>query len=277
MGGLELEGQVVVITGGSSGLGKALACRLAARGARLALVARDMAKLERAREEILGAGGHGREVLTFSCDVSDYAAVEKTFSGIAERLGPPRLLVNSAGILREGYFERVPLDTFHSVMDINYYGTLHCIKAVLPWFEKQGGGWIVNICSIGGRHGGFGYTAYSSSKFAVMGLTESLRGELKPRGIRVQVACPAEFESPMVEELNKDRTPENRQVVHTFPVLNAEGVADAVVRGMERKRYMIIPDWRVRWLDWSANALPFISRVITDTQVRLARRMKGIR
>lgn len=269
------EGLVTVITGGSSGLGKALARRLAARGARLALVARDKDRLERAREEILSAAGRDREVLVFSCDVADYGAVEEAFSAVASQLGPPGLLVNSAGILREGRFEEVPLEVFHEVMDANYYGTLHCIKAALPWFERRGEGWIVNICSIGGRHGAFGYTAYSSSKFAVLGLTESLRGELKPSGIRVQAVCPAEFASPMVEALNRDRTPENRRLAHTFPVSDAERVADAVMRGLDRGKYMIIPGFRVRMLDWSARLLPAMGRAITDAQIRLARRCGG--
>lgn len=269
------DGQLVIITGGSSGLGKLLARRLAGKGARLALVARDVAKLETVRKELVDTMHPHREVRIYSCDVADYAGVERTMATVTGDLGPPQLLINSAGILREGHFEQVPLEVFREVMEINYYGTLHCIKAVLPYFQQQGKGWIVNISSIGGKYGSFGYTAYSSSKFAVTGLTEALRGELKPQHVRVQLVCPAEFESPMVEELNKYRTPENRRLVHTFPVLDAEKVADAVMQGLERKRYLIMPGRITRMLDLSARVLPPMSRLITDTQVKIARLTSG--
>jgi len=263
------DGQVVIITGGSSGLGKALANRLSAQGAHLALIARDEAKLAAVKGELEAANPH-RKVRTYSCDVADFAATETTMAAIAGDLGLPQLLINSAGILREGRFEQVPLQVFQEVVGINYFGTLHCIKAALPYFQQQGHGWIVNISSMGGRFGAFGYSAYCSSKYAVLGLSDSLRCELKPRGIRLQVVCPPEFDSPMVDELNKYRTPENRRVVHTMPVLDAERVADAVMRGLEKKKYLIIPDPMTRMLDLSNRLLPAASRMLTDTQIKIA-------
>jgi 3-dehydrosphinganine reductase len=202
--------------------------------------------------------------------VTDSAQVEKTMAAIADDLGPPQLLINSAGILREGYFEQLPLSTFNEVMGINYFGTLHCIKAVLPYFQQQGRGWIVNISSIAGRMGVFGYSAYCSSKFAILGLTDTLRGELKPQGIRLQVVCPAEFDSPMVDELNKYRTAENRRFAQTMPVLDVETVADAVMKGLKSKRYLIIPGRISRMLDLGDHLLPWLGRRITDAQIRKA-------
>jgi len=265
------DNKITVITGGSSGLGKVLAHRLAARGAHLALIARDKNKLEATRKELEAANPRCK-ALTYSCDVADYAAVEKTMAAIAEELGPPWLLVNSAGIMREGYFEQLPMQVFHEVMGINYFGTLHCIKAVLPYFQQQGQGWIVNISSMGGRFGAFGYSAYCSSKFALLGLSDTLRGELKPQNVQLQVVCPPEFGSPMVDELNRYRTVENRRLVQTMPVLDVERVADAVMKGLEKKRYLIIPGRASRMLDLSNRLLPGMSRRITDTQIKLARR-----
>ena len=139
----------MVITGGSSGLGKALARRLAGAGSRLALVARDQAGWS-ARGEVLEAAGRDREVLTFSCDVADYAEVERVMAEVAEALGPPRLLVNSAGILREGYFERVPLETFREVMGMNYDGTLRLRPGGAPLLREAGRGLDRQRLSIGG-------------------------------------------------------------------------------------------------------------------------------
>ncbi len=263
-------GKNIIITGGSRGLGKVLAQRLAREGASLALIARDPAKLEAVRDEIAASTQSGRKITIMSCDVSNYREVEKTFRRIAETLGEPQILINSAGIITEGYFENMAIEKYREVMDINFFGTLHCIKAVLPYFKQQGTGTIVNMCSMGGRFGAFGYSVYCSSKFAVHGLTDSLRGELKPENIRFHLVCPPEFASPMVEELNKYRTQENLKVVHTLPVLDVDTVADAVIEGMRKKRYLIIPGRRTRLLDFSNRMLPSAARFIADLKTRIA-------
>jgi 3-dehydrosphinganine reductase len=268
-------GKNIIITGGSSGLGKVLAQRMAREGANLALIARDPAKLEAARDQIARSIKNGQRITAMSCDVSDYPNVVATFKTITETLGRPQILINSAGVITEGYFENMRLEKFREVMDINFFGTLNCIKAILPYFRQQGGGTIVNMCSMGGRMGGFGYSVYCSSKYAVHGLTDALRGELKPQKIRFHLVCPPEFESPMVEELNKYRTRENRRVVQTLGVLDVDTVADAVIKGMRKSRYLIIPGRMTRFLDTSNRVFPFASRLITDLQTRLAYRGPG--
>jgi 3-dehydrosphinganine reductase len=265
-------GKNIIITGGSSGLGKVLAQRLAKQGANLALIARDPAKLQVVRNEIAAGMEPQQLIMALSCDVSRYQDVEKTFAGIVDEMGSPQILINSAGVITEGYFENMAVEKYRELMDINFFGTLHCIKAVLPYLKQQGGGTIVNMGSMGGRFGAFGYSVYCSSKFAVHGLTDSLRGELKPQNIRFHLVCPPEFGSPMVEELNKYRTRENLRVVHTLPVLDVDTVADAVLKGMERKRYLIMPGLRTRFLDFSNRILPSAARLITDVQTRIAYR-----
>ena len=184
------DNKLIVITGGSSGLGKALAERFAGMGASLALVARDRAKLDKVRGELASLCRPGRSVRTFPCDVSDHGAAVKTIDAIAAAMGAPDMLVNSAGILKEGYFETLPPDTFRQVMDINYFGTLYCTMAAMKHFRAKGGGTLVNISSLGGKMASFGYTAYCSSKFALVGLTDTLRCELGPRGVRVHLVLP---------------------------------------------------------------------------------------
>jgi 3-dehydrosphinganine reductase len=262
--------EVVVITGGSSGLGKALALRFAKAGAHIALIARNRDKLARVEEELSSLCEPGRKIAAFSCDVSDYESMEKTFQAVTDRFGLPDILINNAGILREGSFEGFPLSTFQDIMQINYFGILNCAKVVIPLFREKGRGRIVNISSIGGKMGSFGYAAYCSSKFAVSGLTEVMRIELTPLNIKVHLVCPGEFDSPMVDELNTYRSEENRAVTQTIPVLPLDAVADEVMRGIRKDRYLIIPGIMTRLLEMSNRWFPSISRRVVDFKLRSA-------
>ena len=260
--------KTTVVTGGSSGLGKALARRLALKGSRIALIARDEGKLAAARDALIAELPSGGTIDIYPCDVADSRSAQQAFSALAERTGTPDMLINSAGVLREGYFERQPESVFRETMDINFFGTLHCIQAVLPYFKKQGGGRIVNICSVAGLMGVFGYTAYCASKFAVRGLTASLRAELKYQNISVHIAYPGEFDSPMLEAVNICRTPENRTLATTIPKLSADAVADQILRGIERNCYEITPGIATRVLTGFERVFPGVGRLISDLSVR---------
>ncbi|MFH2063715.1 MAG: SDR family oxidoreductase [Pseudomonadota bacterium] len=262
------EGKNIIITGGSSGLGEELAYRLAAKGANLALVARDQARLQSVVKNIPSAADHKIRVEAFQSDVCDPSSVEQTGSRIAETIGIPDILINSAGIISENYFEKLPLETFQKVMDTNFFGTLYWIKAVLPYFQQKGQGRIVNICSMAGLMGTFGYSPYCSSKHAVTGLTQSLRVELKPQNIRFHLVCPAEFTSPMVDQLNTYRTAENRKIVQTIPVLSLEKVADEVIRGIEKDKYLIIPGAITRLFEILNRYFPYLTRRTSDLIIR---------
>jgi 3-dehydrosphinganine reductase len=259
----------VIITGGSSGVGKALAARILERGAcGLALVARKRAPLLAVREELLKTASGTQRVEVFPCDVSDAEDVERTMREAVQTLGPPHVLINSAGILREGYFEKQTLETFREVMDINFFGTLHCIRAVLPHFKEQSGGRVVNICSMAGVMSVFGYAAYCSSKHAVAGLTGTLRVEFKPQNIHFHLVCPPEFDSPMVDEINTYRTPENRKLVSTLPTLTTDEVADSIMGGLEKNRYEIIPGRPARVARMLDRLAPSLGRKLADHQLR---------
>ena len=257
-------GKNVIITGSSSGLGEELAYRLAEKGANLALVARDRARLASVLQKVQATGLRTSKAQTFQSDVCDPASVEQTMAQIAETIGPPDILINSAGIISENYFENLPLEIFRSVMDTNFFGTLHWIKACLPYFRQKRQGRIVNICSMAGLMGTFGYSPYCSSKHAVTGLTNSLRVELKPQKIRFHLVCPAEFTSPMVDHLNTYRTFENRKIVQTVPVLPLEKVADETMRGIEKGKYMIIPGAVTRFFEKLNRYLPSLTRLTSD-------------
>ena len=260
--------KVIIITGGSSGAGKEMAACLVRRGAHLALVARDREKLAAVKKELSAGLSPGQKIGIYSCDLTNPEAVEKSFQEIRAEIGPPDILINSAGVLYEGYFEKQTLKVFRELMEINFFGTVHCIRAVLPDFRQKGGGRIVNICSMAGLMGIFGYSAYCASKHAVAGLTHSLRHELKPQNIRFHLVCPGEFASPMVDKVNAYRSPENRALVHTVPVLTASEVAEVVLKGMERDEYLIIPGAAARLVERLGRWLPGISRSFTDWRLK---------
>ncbi len=264
------ENQTVIITGGSSGLGKALAERFLQQKAQVVIIARNKEKLERAKNELAELGKTNLKPHAFACDVTDYQAAKNLFDEIVDTLGAPDILIGNAGIIKEGYFDQLPIHAFSEVMAVNYFGVLNCAKAITPHFIQAGGGRIVNICSMAGKMGSFGYSAYCSSKFAVMGLTETLRIELKPHNVKVQIACPGEFDSPMVEELNRYRTNENKMVTQTVPVLSLEAVADAVMKGIARGDYLTIPGAFTRAIDLANRIFPSLTHKITDHQVRKA-------
>jgi 3-dehydrosphinganine reductase len=267
------EGKTILITGASSGLGEGLGRRFLEERADLALAARSEDKLSRLREELRSRARPDQRVEIFPCDVSDPAQIEHAIARLVETMGPPDMLINNAGILEEGYFESLPLSTFRETFDINYFGALHCTKAVLPHFMQRGTGRIVNIASLGGKIASFGYSAYASSKFALVGLTEVLRLELAPKGIGVTLVCPGEFESPMVEKLNTYRTRENALVTHTVPVLPLATVVEEIVSGLAKERYLIIPGRTARLLELANRWFPSLFRRIADA--RLARIYRG--
>ncbi len=258
--------QHAVITGGPSGLGLELGRQLAARGLRLTLVARDPAKLESAAA-IVSAEARAAGVDVVAVDVSDPAPLHTAFTTIAAANGGIDLLINSAGILREGYFETPTESDFRDVMAINFFGALNTIRAALPYLKASRGS-IVNIASVAGLTGVFGYTPYCAAKHALVGFTESLRFELEPQGVRIQLACPAEFDSPMVAALDLTRTPENREHALTIPKISIGQVAAEIVSGIDAGQRTILPGTRTRLLVNGQRLAPAIANAIARQRIK---------
>lgn len=234
----------VVVTGGNSGLGLALAHALAGRGARLTLMARTASKLEKAADEIR-ARHPGAVVNIQPLDVTSESAAAEAMNAAAAAQGGIDALINNAGILREGYFQDLAMQDFREVMEINYFGVLNATRAALPHLQRTRGR-LINVASVAGFVGAFGYTSYCSSKHALVGLTSCLRYELEPMGIKVQLVCPAEFDSPMVDALDATRTPENRAHVQTVPKASLEDIVRGVMTGLASDRYEIVPTGMAR-------------------------------
>ena len=257
----------IVITGGSSGLGLALAHACVQRGDRVALLARDLAKLDNAAAEIRALKPDAT-VLVSAVDVQNPASLHDAFEMIVKTLGCIDVLINSAGILREGYFENLSLRVHREVMDINYFGTLNAIQAALPQLKRSKRPRIVNIVSVAGLTGVFGYSAYCASKHALVGLSEVLHYELAPQGITVQLICPPEFDSPMVDALDQSRTPENREHTLTIPKVSVEVIVADVMHAMDRSHFLTVPGRMAHLVSLGLRHFPRISRLIGDQRVR---------
>jgi NAD(P)-dependent dehydrogenase (short-subunit alcohol dehydrogenase family) len=181
----QLAGRVVLITGGSRGLGLLLAREFAGNGCRLALVARDSAELERATHELTGTGA---DVLGVACDVTERTQVDAMLRQVTARFGHIDVLVNDAGRIEVGPFGAMRTSDFRESMETNFFGAINVIDAVLP--ELAPAARIVNIASIGGIVSVPHLLPYSASKFALRGYSLGLRSELFPCGIRVVTVCP---------------------------------------------------------------------------------------
>jgi short-subunit dehydrogenase len=179
--------KVVLITGGSRGLGLVLARELAREGARLAICARDGEELARAREELQNTGA---EVFDVICDVRDQSQVERMIEDVNTRYGQIDVLINNAGVIQVGPLETQTQADFENAMAIHFWASFYTMQAVLPQMKRRGAGRIVNIASIGAKVAVPHLAPYCASKFALLGLSNAMRGELAKDNIFVTTVCP---------------------------------------------------------------------------------------
>jgi 3-oxoacyl-[acyl-carrier protein] reductase len=196
----ELEGKVALVTGGSRGIGRAVAARLAADGAKVVISARDEERVNRTAEELSANGGR---VDALPMDVSDRAAVEAGFDTLLEREKQIHILVNNAGITRDTLLLRMKPEQWNSVIATNVNSLFYCCQAALRPMIRQHYGRIVNMSSVVGLTGNAGQTNYAASKAAVLGFTKSLAREVASRNITVNAVAPGYVSTDMTEALSE--------------------------------------------------------------------------
>lgn len=226
----ELRGQVAIVTGASSGIGRATAERFAAEGMRVVLGARRVERLAAVADGIRRMGGMARAVET---DVTRPEQLGRLVEETVTAFGRVDVLVNNAGLGYFGPVESTPVDEVRYLVDVNVMGTLHGIQAVVPIMRRQRSGHIINVASIVGKRATPGNGAYSATKFAQVALSESLRLELRSAGIQVSVICPV---STLTEffEVAGARSP--MKFTAAGPTFSPEQVAAAIVRCVRRPR-----------------------------------------
>jgi 3-dehydrosphinganine reductase len=269
-----IAGSHAIVTGGSSGIGLATARLLVARGAEVSLLARDATRLEDAARDISGGVAPDR-VATATADVRDGDAVRGALTRLTDRFGPCDILVTAAGNAYPGYFEQLDDAVFRDQMDVDYFGTLHAVRAVVPGMIARRRGHLALVASTAALVGVFGYSAYAPAKYAVRGLAETLRAELVSHGIVVSCVYPPDTKTPGLERENALKPPETERISSSIRPRDATTVAQAIVRGIERNRLVITADPQTAALARVAGLLGPYVRHTMDRTVRKARRQRG--
>jgi 3-dehydrosphinganine reductase len=271
------DGRLVLITGGSSGMGLALARLLAAEGARIWLMARRADALEAALASLPSPMGqqHG----SVGADLTQWDQVEAATGQVRKQVGLPDVLINAAGSAHPAYLQDTSLQIFHEMMDLNYFGTVHTIKALAPSMIERGSGYIVNFSSGAGFLAPFGYAAYVPSKYAVRGLSDALRLELKPLGVRVSVVFPPDTDTPGFKNENRTKPWETVEAFSST-VLSADKVARGILRGMKRGQYIILPGFEIslyyRLTFWLGSAVyPLMDMLLAQARRKKQRVERG--
>jgi 3-dehydrosphinganine reductase len=259
------KGKSVLLTGGSSGIGYAAAERLLKAGAEVTLVARRANVLEEARVKL---GGKGVHVLALDVSRED-DVIEKVAAHLA--LHPTDVLINNAGVVMPGRFLELESKHFREMMDINYFGSVNMCRAVIPHLVAKGGGAVLNVSSMAGIIGIYGYTAYAASKFALYGFSEALRGEMVPHNVAVSVCLPPDTDTPQLAFENQYKPKETKAIAGTVKTMSAAAVADEMLAGVAGGRFTIIPGLDGRMTVAAQRWAPSVVRWYSDIAMKKAK------
>jgi 3-dehydrosphinganine reductase len=236
-----------LITGGSSGIGLALAVKLARRNFTVSLLARDAARLAAARQKIQEAAPAAK-VLVRSVDVGSSEACADAVRSLVDEAGPPAWAIACAGVVRPLRFLDQPISAHQAQMQTNYFGSLHFAHAVVPPMIANGGGKLVFIASAAAICGVYGYTGYGASKFAVRGLAEALRVELCRAAIDVTLVYAPDTATPQLAAERTERSEITSRIAASGRVWQPEDVADTIIDSAENGRFLVTPGIAVRLL-----------------------------
>ncbi|NPD46171.1 MULTISPECIES: SDR family oxidoreductase [unclassified Lentimicrobium] len=232
-----MKDKVVIITGASSGIGKALVYEYAKRGAKIVMAARNISKLEEIRGGLLK---QGTDCLAVNTDVSLEKDCENLINLTVEKFGRIDILINNAGISMRALFKDLELDVLKQLMDVNFWGTVYCSKYALPYLIERKGS-LVGVISIAGYVGLPGRTGYSASKFAVRGFLDTLRVENLKTGLHVLVAAPGFTQSNIRNvALTKDGSVQGDSPRNEGKMMTSEQVACKIVKAIDKKKAAIV-------------------------------------
>lgn len=261
------KGRKVLITGGSSGIGLATTKALSAKGAEILITARDRKKLKRAGKDVSGI------ISTYVSDVSDLESVKDLSKKIGQDHGKIDILINSAGIVHPARFSDLTFEEISAQININLMGTIFVTKAILPLIRTPGH--IVNISSVAGFVGLYGYTAYSASKFGIAGFSEALRMELEPDGIGVSLVFPPDTDTPQLEFENRTKPRELKSISGSIKPITPGMVADSIIKGIISGDFLIFPDSASRSTYVASRMAGPLVRSWMDRQVRRSGKGNG--
>ncbi len=252
----EMKNKTVIITGASSGIGKACAETFANRGANIVISGRNRENLENTATELRKTGA---EILAVVGDVSNENDCKILIEKTIEKFGGIDILINNAGISMRALFKGINLDVIRKVMDINFWGTVYCTNYALPYLLKSKGS-IVGISSIAGYNGLPGRTGYSASKFAMHGFLEALRIENLKTGLHVLIACPGYTTSNIRNAaLTADGSAQGESPRDEHQMMTAEEVAEEIVKAVEKRKRTIVLTGQGKLAVWMNKFFPSLT------------------
>ncbi|MGE3973090.1 MAG: SDR family oxidoreductase [Bdellovibrionales bacterium] len=237
------KNKICYVFGGSEGIGASLCEQLLVSGATVISLSRSSEKLETFREQIEQRYGENIEqkLKVYPIDVSDFFEVKESVEELVSLYGVPDYAFQCAGFARPGFLHEQDIQVFQSMMDTNYFGTVHIAKSLAPYWLEEKKGHFIACSSIAGFLGLFGYTGYCASKFAVIGFCEALKREWESSGIRISVICPPNTKTPGLTEENKFKPAEVLKTEEKVKCVEPEFVADYALKALEKNPFLIIP------------------------------------
>jgi NADP-dependent 3-hydroxy acid dehydrogenase YdfG len=226
-----IEGKVVVITGASSGLGEATARLLSQQGASVVLGARRVDRIQSLADELTGSGG---KALAIATDVTQAGQVQRLVDTAVQTYGRIDVIINNAGLMPHSPLERLKLDDWNQMIDVNLKGVLYGIAAVLPYMKQQKAGHIINVSSVAGHKVRPGGVVYAATKHAVLALSEGLRMEVKPYNIRTTVISPGAVATELTSSVTEPDVAENLNKFYEAFAIPAESFARVVAFAMSQ-------------------------------------------
>ena len=249
--------KTVVVTGGSSGIGLDIAWAYTKQGANVILLARNQLRLDKAVSECKALVKFDKQkILSFSVDVTEKVQLANVVTAIKNQVGDPDLLVLSAGIVASERFIRQSDEDFDAIIQTNLIGSRTVARAFLPDMISRKSGHICFIGSLGGIIPTYGYSAYSASKFAVIGMAGCMRQELADYNIGVSVVCPPEVDTPMVTKESEHILPETRFIKNLGGTLQPKTVTQAMLKGVAKNQFIIVPGLMAKFSYWQARVFP---------------------
>ena len=267
--------KIAIITGGSQGLGKATAKYFMELGGSVCIIARRVEILKETANEINEIKLNDSQFIEIiACDTTIIDELKPLLTEFIKKYGIPDYLINCVGYAYADYIEKLSLDDFKKNMEVNYYGQLVPIIILLPYFMKDKKGYIANVSSILGYMGLMGFATYVPSKYAVVGLSETLRNELKSYKINVSILYPPSMDTPGFEIENKNKPEECRIMEARGGLETPEDVAEVFIHGILRNKFNILPG-EAKFI-WKINRyFPKIIRYWSDKSYKKARKSLG--